>query len=341
MHVIHTRNVHCALPEGIRLLTLAGEREESRNGPVLVYPAPVTTCYSRPEERVLFWPERDANPFFSLFESLWMLAGRNDVEYPARFAKNMLSYSDDGLTLNGAYGHRWRRHFGHDQIEEAIRQLKNDPSTRRVVLQMWDAVTDLTKVTKDKPCNTQIYLWVRSGALCMTVCCRSNDMVWGGYGANAVHMSMLQEYVATSLGMGCGPYWQMSNNYHMYLTTYEPLKELGEKAADLYRMPRVSCPYTDNRVARVPMMDIGDPHCAARFMDDVDMFLDEPEALGAKSFFIRSVCKPMLRALSSYKAAPSAASGVLAKALLNDRYDWHVAAREWFDRRITKHATEQ
>ena len=32
--------------------------------------------------------------------------------------------------------------------------------------------------------------------LCMTVCNRSNDMLWGAYGANVVHMSMLQEFVA-------------------------------------------------------------------------------------------------------------------------------------------------
>ena len=52
-----------------------------------------------PCERVLLYPERNANPFFHLYESLWMLAGRNDVAGPARYAKNMNNYSDNGVTL--------------------------------------------------------------------------------------------------------------------------------------------------------------------------------------------------------------------------------------------------
>jgi hypothetical protein len=47
----------------------------SRAGDVLVAPHPVMSVTSIPTERVLFDPARDANPFFHLFESLWMLAG--------------------------------------------------------------------------------------------------------------------------------------------------------------------------------------------------------------------------------------------------------------------------
>ena len=46
------------------------------------------------------------------------------------------------------------------------------------------------------PCNTAIYFKVREGKLNMTVSNRSNDVIWGTFGANVVHMSILQEYVA-------------------------------------------------------------------------------------------------------------------------------------------------
>ncbi len=70
-------------------------------------------------------------------------------------------------------------------------RLKTYPNDRRTVVGMWDPWEDLWEENdgKDYPCNTQIYFWERKGQLNMTVCNRSNDMIWGAYGANAVHMS--------------------------------------------------------------------------------------------------------------------------------------------------------
>ena len=67
---------------------------------------------------------------------------------------------------------------------------------------MWDAKQDLShrNESKDLPCNTHVYFSIREGFLDMTVCNRSNDLIWGCCGANAVHMSFLQEYVATMWG---------------------------------------------------------------------------------------------------------------------------------------------
>src|SRR5437667_12765939 len=79
---------------------------ESRNGPVMVVDEPVIIIYTHPRERVLLNYYRDANPFFHLYESLWMLAGRNDLKSLEFFVGHMKDYSDDGLTFNGAYGHR-------------------------------------------------------------------------------------------------------------------------------------------------------------------------------------------------------------------------------------------
>ena len=79
MRVLEMRNVHCALPRALQELERVGQARESRNGPVIVFPDPVTTVYAKPCERVMFWSERDANPAFHLYEALWMLAGRDDV----------------------------------------------------------------------------------------------------------------------------------------------------------------------------------------------------------------------------------------------------------------------
>ena len=84
---------------------------------------------------------------------------------------------------------------------------------------MWDAKKDLThlNISKDLPCNTHVYFSIRDGFLDMTVCNRSNDLIWGCCGANAVHMSYLQEYVAIMCGVDIGFYTQSYlESHHEY-----------------------------------------------------------------------------------------------------------------------------
>src|SRR4051812_29373079 len=187
MHIIVANNVNEALSEGLNWLKAAGVRSPSRNGDVLVSPVPVVTEYAYPTERVLFSPLRDANPFFHFFEALWMLAGQRDLTWPLYFNKGFGAYSDDGVTLHGAYGYRWREWFGVDQLELIVNDLSASPDSRRAVLAMWDGEFDLEKAAeggKDVPCNTTAFFDRRDGRLNMMVCCRSNDIYWGAYGAN-------------------------------------------------------------------------------------------------------------------------------------------------------------
>lgn len=241
MYSITARNVQEALYRGIQLVLGEGRERPSRNGPVLGLEAPLVTHLTHPTERVLFSPVRNANPTFHLLESLWMLAGRDDVKFPATFVKQIKEYSDDHGTLWGAYGYRWRKWFGYDQLEVIINELRKNPTSRRCVLQMWNAMglteddelpghwllPDLQRATvggKDVPCNTAIYFDRRNGDLNMTVTNRSNDMIWGLYGANAVHMSMLLEYMAAAIGCGVGWMTTISNDAHVYLEQYSKAK---------------------------------------------------------------------------------------------------------------------
>ena len=251
MRVISVRNVHQALPEGLRLLKEMGVRRNSRNGPVIVAPFPVSTVYSHPRERVLFWPQRDANPFLHLYESLWMLSGRNDVDPLLRYAKQFAEYSDDGKVFHGAYGYRWKRAFGLDQIDLIVRQLAANPESRREVLQMWDTHADLSSPSKDIPCNLVITFQCSSrGDLDMVVFNRSNDIIWGAYGANAVHFSMLQEYIAHKLQRPVGTYTQVSVNYHAYCAILERMAPIPPNQG-IYG--RIIDPYSGQFVRPTPL----------------------------------------------------------------------------------------
>lgn len=329
MHVIRARNVNEALVRGVRLLKEVGLRRHSRNGDVLVSPEPVTTVYEKPLERVLWWPQRDANPFFHFYESLWMLAGRNDVAPLAEMVKRMAEFSDDGETLHGAYGFRWRRHFGFDQLPSVVASLRDNPYDRRQVLQMWDATNDLGRDGKDLPCNTQVmFLRNEAGALDMTVLNRSNDMILGAYGANAVHFSFLQEYVANAIGCAVGRYWQVSNNFHAYVG------KDWEKVENLSEMPDYDLidkdPYQGS-IANAGHLQLINKN-RLLFDEDLEMFLSEPLAFGYREPFFRKVAMPVMSAYAHWKLSknPEESMEILDQCIAED---WKLACKAWIARR--------
>lgn len=333
MKVIDVRNVQQALPEALYQLRASGVRRDSRNGPVIMFKEPVTTVYRRPQERVMFWEERDANPFFHLMESLWMLGGRNDVEYVAKYVQRMRSFSDDGVTFHGAYGHRWRVHFDVDQLPRIVSALRDNQNDRRQVLSMWDARADLGRSGKDLPCNLQAIFQINhDGRLDMMVTNRSNDMIWGAYGANAVHFSYLHEFVARSVGVPQGEYRQVSANFHAYVDVLEKVQHLADEAADPAIRWLTNDPYEQGEVEPFPLMST-DPDSWA---SDLLMFLEEPGAIGFRDPFFRRVAIPMAKAHAVFRNQSKPDRFDRAREILRGEVaakDWRKAALEWIDRR--------
>jgi len=329
MYVINARNPQLALPKAIRFLNETGIPRMSRNGPVLISKEPVTTVYTHPMERVIFWPERDANPFLHLYESLWMLSGRNDVAPLLKFAKNYKNYSDDGATIHDSYGYRWRKMFGMDQLRVVADRLKKDPDDRRSVVQMWDAEEDLDSPSKAVPCNMIItFQRDHRGALDMVVFNRSNDIIWGCYGANVVHFSYLLEYMADAIGCPMGTYTQISVNWHAYLETFEPVRH----------MTREYDPYTLNNVHPIPMAQgfFSLDSLIKEIMTDVDTQFMRPYSSTGSPW--ANMVQKMLRAhhIFSNKAAPE--KYIEALAILSDEdpsIDWIAAGTQWIQRRRT------
>lgn len=327
MHVIYAEHPDSALYVGLNHLKTWGQEEPSRNGTVLVSPCPVTTVYSTPRARVSFDPVRDANPFFHLAEAMWMLAGRNDVAFVANFAKSMATFSDNGTTLHGAYGHRWRKWFLVDQLDAIVKSMAENNASRREVLSMWDPYEDPSVAAqggKDVPCNTQAYFRARADGLGgheldLTVTCRSNDIVWGAYGANVVHFSLLLEYMADRLGMRMGRYYQVSNNYHAYIDRPDVARLMSYASAP-------GCPLAAPRHLYQHPLGAGAPG----FDDAVNEALQG--LVPSASFpFIDTVLRPMLAAHRLHKAGDTVAAMELLKPRLD--IDWLDAGHAWLSRR--------
>jgi thymidylate synthase len=352
MHIVSSEYVDQALVRGLRGLTDYGSWQTSRAGEVLVAPWPVITVNRRPMNRVSFSPLRDANPFFHLMEALWMLEGRNDATWLDQFVGDFSSrFAEADGHSHGAYGFRWRAHFEleggggwPDQLEKAIKLLKVNPEDRRVVIAMWDPVADLGADKRDIPCNTHIYLRVRtehhkvgSGGveplmvdqderlLDLSVSCRSNDAVWGAHGANAVHFSVLQEYLAARIGVGIGAFYQFSNNYHVYRPIYEklwPKINQQEGTADSFNWYATGSP--------TPIVTVPDD-----FDTDLSVFFEKDwEYCSYNNSFFGQVAAPLRQSYVSWRAGNfELACRQIFEAPV---CDWTVAAQEWYNRRLHK-----
>jgi hypothetical protein len=242
MHVIKSTNVRDALLSAVHHLVLTGHVQPTRAGDAIVAPEPVTLVYRHPKQHVLLDPIRDANPFFHLLEAMWMLAGRQDGAFLDHYIKDFSkNYGVNGVILD-SYGYRWRYGYKYDQLDEIINQLRRDPNTRQAVLAMWGAGSDDLRAMSGKPCNLSAVFSIRRGALNLTVFNRSNDLIWGACGANAVHFSILLEYMAGRLGLPIGFYSQVTNNLHMYVAEHDRLcrRSEGGQFVNSYRVARYS-----------------------------------------------------------------------------------------------------
>lgn len=347
MHFIY-RNVNHAFEDLVQRIRLSDKphesaytstaRRSSRVGDIIQVTEPMTITYQNPRQRVLFNKVRDANPFFHLYESLWMLAGRNDVApltyYSSQYGKIV---SDDGVTQHGAYGWRWIRHFTEDggrvlpidQLKEICDNLRKNPDCRRQVLAMWDPSSDLGTSSKDLPCNTHAYFLVNDCKLDMTVCNRSNDMIWGMLGANVVHFSILQEYMAACIGVEVGVYNQFTNNLHVYTDRWIPDLWLADRTLDYYT---VRAPYGEVRHVDYIQPLVKDPNV---FDLEVKYFVERHQqdalAMDLNEPFLRETAQPMCVAFHHYKRKDDGLALATIESVKSD--DWRIAGRNWLRRR--------
>lgn len=329
MEIIKARNPHQGLPDILDRLDHVGVVRDSRDGPVIMFAEPATVIWEKPNERVIFWKEREANPFFHLFEVLWQLAGRRDVKFVEQFVKRMRTYSDDGKNFHAAYGYRWRKNFNKDQLAEIIAGLSSDKNSRRQYLGIWDVRKDLARSGLDLPCNVGASFQINlKGELDIVVHNRSNDGVMGLAGANIVQFSILQEYIAAGIGVPIGRYWQVSSNLHVYMRDFEKYKCLADHAGDPFRTLE-RCPYSSGEVKTTQIVDLD----IKTWEEDLKMWMKNPAKVGLRSQFFLRTATPMVMAHRAYKKDDLDGAIEIIQTQMLDGSDWKKASLEWLQRR--------
>lgn len=180
----------------------------------------VNVIVENPRARIIACPERKFSAAYAFGELAWYLSGRNDVETMGYYSKFIKNCSDDGETLNSAYGYRIftgnHPKIGFDQWENCIRLLRNDKDSRQAVIHLH---TPNNQKTKDEVCTMSLQFLIREDKLNMIVTMRSNDVVLG-FTYDAFAFTMLQEIMAKELGVELGYYCHNVGSMHIYLDDY-------------------------------------------------------------------------------------------------------------------------
>jgi thymidylate synthase len=203
----------------------------------------VTTAIKDPRQRVVF--ARAINPALAIAEVIWILAGSDDLSFIKFWNPRWSKFSDNGVTLCGAYGYRIGsqpaltreqekslRHWNSeqkplDQLKMAYEALSHYPYSRQVVLQFWDKNQDMPNPTvrsRDVPCNLVSHLLIRNQRLEWLQVMRSNDFYWG-FPYNIITFTVLQEIVSGWLGIDVGEYVHISDSLHVYERHWADLKK--------------------------------------------------------------------------------------------------------------------
>lgn len=190
---------------------------------------------TNPNRRMLISESRAGNVFAQVAETLWVLAGRNDLKWLEEYIPSVRKWSDDGRTWRAGYGPRlrkWRKpispmQYGWvDQVEEVYAKLNKDPDTRQAIISIWDPALDWVKGSKDYPCNNWLHFVIRNGALHLNVAVRSNDAVFGFSHADFFGWSVLQQLMASWLNVSVGTMTWNATSYHIYAKHYEKARAI-------------------------------------------------------------------------------------------------------------------
>ena len=256
--------VNDALPDLARHV-LDGDELGSRKGERVLERLHQQITLTEPWDRYPRLGLRKASLPAQIAETMWILSGRNDVEWLSYYLPRAIEFSDDGETWRGGYGPRLRnfggRMFGDavgptvpvDQLDAVIRELQANPTSRRAVLGIWDPLMDARRAGeepfKDVPCNDFISFQSRLGKLHAHVFVRSNDLMWGWSGINAFEWSVLQEVVASILGIEVGTLTFSISSLHAYDRHWSKLRKISEAypvpeehldPADAFDVPRMT-----------------------------------------------------------------------------------------------------
>jgi thymidylate synthase len=188
--------------------------------------------------------ETRGKPFSALGELLWYLSGTKSLKFIEYYIPHYKYESEDGKTIFGGYGKRlFNLHGKINQVKNIIDLLYKKPSSRRAVIQLFDA-EDLSKEHKEIPCTCTLQFLLRNNHLNLIVNMRSND-AFLGLPHDVFAFTMLQEIISRTLNVELGEYFHSVGSLHLYSDNIEKAKQYLDEGFQSTDNPMPSMPRKD------------------------------------------------------------------------------------------------
>ena len=207
----------------------------------------------RPRAR-LSRSETRGRPFSALGEFLWYLTGDNRLDFIVEYIPAYAADSEDGQTVHGGYGPRIFGQRGHNQLENVINQLRASSTSRRAMMQIFNA-EDISRRFKETPCTATLQFLLRDGKLQLITTMRSND-AYLGLPHDVFCFTMLQELVARILGVELGTYRHFVGSMHLYEKHHPAIRRYLDEGFQ--------------RQIEMPSMPSGDPWPSIQMLLEVE-----------------------------------------------------------------------
>jgi thymidylate synthase len=168
-------------------------------------------------------------------ELLWFLRGETNLRsLQAAGVTIWDEWADEAGELGPVYGFQWRSWLkpdggSIDQIKEAVRLLKTDPNSRRIIVSAWNPA-DIPKMAL-APCHAFFQFYVAHGKLSCQMYQRSADLFLG-VPFNIASYALLTHMMAQAMGFKPGEFIHTLGDAHIYLNHIEQVK------TQLARSPR-------------------------------------------------------------------------------------------------------
>jgi thymidylate synthase len=170
-----------------------------------------------------------------IHELLWFLAGDTNIAYLKQHGVSIWDeWADDKGDLGPVYGYQWRswpdgKGGEIDQIANVVRQIRTNPSSRRLIVSAWNpAQVDQMALP---PCHCLFQFYVADGRLSCQLYQRSAD-IFLGVPFNIASYALLTMMIAQVTGLEPGEFVHTLGDAHLYHNHFEQARE------QLKRTPR-------------------------------------------------------------------------------------------------------
>ena len=171
-------------------------------------------------------------PVTAFAELCWTLSGEKKLNWLQQYTKMWDEFKNEDNEIEAAYGYRWRRMFGRDQLLQGIEALKNDPSDRQIFISAWDNSQDGlgNRWTSNVPCPACFCLNIIRNKVNLTLFIRSSDTIVGLPYDMLMYSLLLivitHELRKAGLNVGYGRINAMLSHAHIYEPHFEIAKQL-------------------------------------------------------------------------------------------------------------------